>query len=102
MVLFISMNLYLFTTNLKEWIMITVNGVEYTEEQLNDTQKYLVAQVQDINTKIQKFQFDLDQLSASKEFMTARLMETFEEVNPDETIAESPAAEESSAEESVA
>ena len=73
--------------------MITVNGVEYTEEQLNDTQKYLVAQVQDINTKSQKIQFELDQLTAAKEFMTARLMETFEEVNPDEAIAETPAEE---------
>lgn len=82
--------------------MITVNGVEYTEEQLNDTQKYLVAQVQDINTKSQKIQFELDQLTAAKEFMTARLMETFEEVNPDEAIAETPAAEETPAEETAA
>ena len=82
--------------------MITVNDVEYTEDQLNDTQKYLVSQVQDITSKIQKAQFELDQLAASKEFMTSKLLQSFEDVNPDEAIAEETTEETTEATSSVA
>ena len=46
--------------------MITIDDKEYAEEDLNDQQKYLVAQVQDIQTKMQNLQFQLDQLSVAQ------------------------------------
>lgn len=54
--------------------MITIDGKEYTEDQLTDQQKYLVAQVQDVNSKIQNLQFQLDQLSVTKDAFSNQII----------------------------
>jgi hypothetical protein len=50
---------------------ITINDVEYTEDQLTDEQKTIVNHVADLDRKISSARFNLDQLSIGREaFMT--------------------------------
>jgi len=46
---------------------ITINSVDYTEDQLNDTQKVMVNHVADLDRKIRSAQFNLDQLNVGKQ-----------------------------------
>ena len=41
---------------------ITINGTDYTEDQLNDTQKVMVNHVADLDRKIGSANFNIDQL----------------------------------------
>ena len=41
---------------------ITINSVDYTEDQLNDTQKVMVNHVADLDRKIGSANFNIDQL----------------------------------------
>ena len=51
---------------------ITINGTDYTEDQLNDTQKVMVNHVADLDRKIKSTQFNLDQLQVGRQaFMQA-------------------------------
>ena len=51
---------------------ITINGTDYTEDQLNDTQKVMVNHVADLGRKIKSTQFNLDQLQVGRQaFMQA-------------------------------
>jgi len=51
---------------------ITINSVDYTEDQLNDTQKVMVNHVADLDRKIKSTQFNLDQLQVGRQaFMQA-------------------------------
>lgn len=59
--------------------MVTINGVEYTEDQLSDEQKYLLAQVQDIDVKLKSLQFQADQLVAAKNVFADKLVESVKE-----------------------
>ena len=51
----------------KQTKTITINGTEYTEDQLTDQQKVMVNHVADLDRKIGSTQFNLDQLSVGKE-----------------------------------
>lgn len=73
--------------------MITIDGKEYTEDQLTDQQKYLVAQVQDVNSKIQNLQFQLDQLSVTKDAFSNQIILS---VRESEAAAAEDSAEEPS------
>jgi hypothetical protein len=59
--------------------LVTINGVEYTEDQLTDEQKYLLAQVQDIDVKLKSLQFQADQLVAAKNVFSDKLVESVKE-----------------------
>jgi len=51
---------------------ITINDVEYTEDQLTDQQKVMINHVADLDRKIKSTQFNLDQLSVGRSaFMQA-------------------------------
>ena len=45
---------------------ITINGTDYTEDQLNDTQKVMVNHVADLDRKIGSANFNLDQLKMGR------------------------------------
>jgi len=57
---------------------ITINDVEYTEDQLTDQQKMFVNHVSDLNRKISSAQFNLDQLKVGKEAFMSMLTNTLE------------------------
>lgn len=46
---------------------ITINGTEYTEDQLTDQQKVMVNHISDLDRKIGSTQFNLDQLNVGRE-----------------------------------
>jgi hypothetical protein len=50
----------------KQTKTITINGTDYTEDQLNDTQKVMVNHVADLDRKIRSTQFNLDQLNVGR------------------------------------
>jgi len=51
---------------------ISINDVEYTEDQLTDQQKVMINHVADLDRKIKSTQFNLDQLSVGRSaFMQA-------------------------------
>jgi hypothetical protein len=50
----------------KKTQVITINDVDYTEDQLTDNQKMMVNHVADLDRKINSTQFNLDQLSVGK------------------------------------
>jgi len=45
---------------------ITINDVDYTEDQLTDQQKAMINHVADLDRKINSTQFNLDQLNVGK------------------------------------
>ena len=46
--------------------MVTIDGLEYEADTLSDDIKYMIAQVNDIDGKIAKLRFELDQLQVAK------------------------------------
>jgi len=47
--------------------IITINDVDYTEDQLTDAQKMMINHIQSLDQKIKSAQFNLDQLSVGKD-----------------------------------
>lgn len=52
---------------------VSIDGTEYTEDQLTDQQKVLINHVSDLDRKIRSAQFNLDQLAVGKEAFLDRL-----------------------------
>ena len=50
----------------KQTKTITINGTDYTEDQLNDTQKVMVNHVADLDRKIGSANFNIDQLKMGR------------------------------------
>lgn len=67
----------------KKTNVITINDVDYTEDQLNDQQKVLINHVADLDRKMASAQFNLDQLSVGRNafmvMLTASLAEKKQE-----------------------
>ena len=59
---------------------ITIDGNDYTEDQLTDQQKVLINHIADLDRKIGSAQFNLDQLQVGRnafmQMLTASLAET--------------------------
>ena len=59
---------------------ITIDGNDYTEDQLTDQQKVLINHIADLDRKIGSAQFNLDQLQVGRnafmQMLTASLSET--------------------------
>lgn len=51
----------------KQTQTITINGTEYTEDQLTDQQKVMINHIGDLDRKIRSTQFNLDQLTVGRE-----------------------------------
>ncbi|WP_276835961.1 hypothetical protein, partial [Chryseobacterium cucumeris] len=47
--------------------IITINDVDYTEDQLTDAQKMMINHINSLQQKINSAQFNLDQLSVGKD-----------------------------------
>ncbi len=62
--------------------VVSINGKDFTEEELTDQQKYFILQIKDLQEKRSKAQFQVDQLSASLDHFTKKLIGS---VEPDES-----------------
>ena len=67
----------------KQTQTITINDVDYTEDQLTDEQKVLINHVADLDRKIGSTRFNLDQLQVGRDafmnMLTASLNKETEE-----------------------
>ena len=58
--------------------VININGTDYNENDLSDTQKYLIAQIKDLQDKAGNFKFQLDQVQVSLNSFTNALIQELE------------------------
>lgn len=59
-------------------VIITIDDVDYTEDQLTDTQKIIINHINDLQRKIGSTQFNLDQLNVGKDAFVQMLKSSFE------------------------
>ena len=65
---------------------VSIDGTEYTEDQLTDQQKVMINHVGDLDRKIRSAQFNLDQLQVGRDaFMNMLKTSLAEEPKVDET-----------------
>ena len=60
--------------------VITIDNVDYTEDQLTDEQKMMINHINSLQQKINSAQFNLDQLSVGKDAFVNMLKAS---LNPD-------------------
>jgi hypothetical protein len=58
---------------------VTINGTEYSEDQLSEKQKVLINHIGDLDRKIRSAKFNLDQLTVGREAFVTMLTETLDE-----------------------
>jgi hypothetical protein len=58
---------------------ITINDVEYSDDQLTDQQKVIINHVADLDRKIRSAQFNLDQLTVGREAFMQMLNASLQE-----------------------
>mgnify|MGYP003641086088 FL=1 len=59
--------------------VITINDVEYTEDQLTDQQKVMINHINSLQQKVSSAQFSLDQLMVGKDAFVNMLTKSLEE-----------------------
>ncbi|MEL0015352.1 MAG: hypothetical protein VW715_09060 [Rhodospirillales bacterium] len=67
----------------KQTKTISINGTEYTEDQLTDQQKVMINHVADLDRKIGSTQFNLDQLQVGKQAFMDMLTKSLEDATTD-------------------
>jgi hypothetical protein len=63
----------------KQTKTVSINGTDYTEDQLTDQQKVMINHVTDLDRKIGSTQFNLDQLQVGKHAFMDALTKSLEE-----------------------
>ena len=72
--------------------VITINGTEYSQDDLDDSQTYLINQIKDLQAKSANLRFQLDQVSVAHSAFTNSLIqslkneEVIENMNEDKNI----------------
>jgi hypothetical protein len=54
--------------------VITINGTEYSQDDLDDSQTYLINQIKDLQAKSANIRFQLDQVSVAQSAFTNSLI----------------------------
>lgn len=63
----------------KKTQIITINGTDYTEDQLTDDQKIMISHIADLDRKIGSAKFNLDQLQVGREAFVNMLTKSLTE-----------------------
>jgi len=63
----------------KQTKTVSINGTDYTEDQLTDQQKVMINHIADLDRKIGSTQFNLDQLQVGKQAFMDMLTKSLEE-----------------------
>ena len=66
--------------------VITINDVDYTEDQLTDQQKVIINHINSLQQKIGSAEFNLDQLKVGKEAFANMLTSSLKEVSDSEAV----------------
>ena len=64
--------------------VVTINGQEYIEDNLNDNQKYFINQIRDLQLKAANLRFQLDHVVVAQDKFTEELIKTVEVVEEQE------------------
>jgi hypothetical protein len=67
----------------KQTQTITINDVDYTEDQLTDQQKVIINHIGDLDRKIRSTQFNLDQLTVGRDAFVNMLTVSLEDNDND-------------------
>jgi hypothetical protein len=67
--------------------VLSIDGKGYVEADLNNQQKYLIAQLKDLSGKANKLRADLDQVQRAADSFQKELLESFKK-NAEEVSAE--------------
>ena len=67
----------------KQTKTISINGTEYTEDQLTDQQKVMINHISDLDRKMGSAQFNLDQLQVGKQAFVDMLTKSLDEAVED-------------------
>jgi len=59
--------------------MITIDGTEYKEDDFTDEQKYMLAQVKDLQTKEEQIKFNLHQITVARQAFIDGLSKSLKE-----------------------
>ena len=70
--------------------VVTINGQEYIEDNLNEGQKYFINQIRDLQLKAANLRFQLDQVVVAQDKFTEELIKTVEVVEEEEEEEEFP------------
>ena len=71
----------------KQTKTISINGTDYTEDQLTDRQKAMCNHIADLDRKIGSTQFNLDQLAVGKKAFMDMLTKSLEESKEAQEVA---------------
>ena len=71
----------------KQTKTVTINGTDYTEDQLTDQQKVMINHVADLDRKMGSAQFNLDQLAVGKQAFIDMLTKSLEEPEDAQEVA---------------
>jgi len=67
----------------KQTKTISINGTDYTEDQLTDQQKVMINHIADLDRKMGSAQFNLDQLAVGKQAFMDMLTKSLEDATTD-------------------
>ena len=59
--------------------VITIDGTEYSQDDLDDSQTYLINQIKDLQAKSASLRFQLDQVSVAQSSFTNSLIASLKE-----------------------
>ena len=66
--------------------VVSINGTDYIEDDLDEKQRYLINQIRDLQLKSNNLRFQLDQIVVAQERFTEELMKTLEKNTKEEAI----------------
>ena len=67
--------------------VVSINGEEYSRDDMSDQQNDIVEQCRDLQAKRQQAQFQVDQLTGALDFFTKALIESVSDDSKEETDA---------------
>jgi len=59
--------------------VVSINGTDYIEDDLDERQRYLINQIRDLQLKSNNLRFQLDQVIVAQERFTEELIKALEE-----------------------
>lgn len=71
----------------KQTKTVSINGTDYTEDQLTDQQKVMINHVADLDRKMGSAQFNLDQLAVGKQAFMDMLTKSLEKPEDAQEVA---------------
>ena len=65
--------------------VVSINGTDYIEDDLDERQRYLINQIRDLQLKSNNLRFQLDQVVIAQDKFTEELIKALEESKQEDT-----------------